>query len=159
MIDIIDADLTLPQHAEAVVSLLNQYAMDLMGGKHALSEFTQKNLAAELAKRFSAHVILAFADGHPAGLMIGFEGFSTFACKPLINIHDVVVIEQYRGRGIAKRMLAHMEDIARRIGCCKLTLEVLEGNTVAQTLYRSCGYGGYALDPAMGNALFWQKKL
>jgi ribosomal protein S18 acetylase RimI-like enzyme len=159
MLEIFNADPALPEHGEAIVSLLNQYAMDLMGGKEPLSEFTQKNLASELSKRESAHVILAYVDGNPAGLVIGFEGFSTFACKPLINIHDVVVIEKYRGRGISKKLLAHMENIARDIGCCKLTLEVLEGNALAQSLYRACGYEGYALDPSMGQALFWQKKL
>lgn len=159
MIEIIDANLSLSRHAEAVLSLLNQYALDLMGGKETLSEFTQNNLASELAKRPSARVALAFVDNDPAGLIIGFEGFSTFACKSLINIHDVVVAEKYRGRGISKKMLVHMEKIARDIGCCKLTLEVLEGNTLAQSLYRSCGYEGYSLDPQMGKALFWQKKL
>jgi ribosomal protein S18 acetylase RimI-like enzyme len=159
MIDIVDANLSIPKHADAIMSLLNEYALDLMGGKEALSEFTNKNLVAELGKRPSAHVILAFVDNNPAGLLIGFEGFSTFACKPLLNIHDVVVAEKYRGRGISKKLLAHAEEIARRIGCCKLTLEVLEGNTVAQDLYQSCGYEGYALDPSMGKALFWQKKL
>jgi ribosomal protein S18 acetylase RimI-like enzyme len=159
MIEIINADLSLPKHAEALLTLLNEYALDLMGGKEALPEFVKTNLVAELKRRPSAYAILAFVEGNPAGLMIGFEGFSTFACKPLINIHDIVVAEKYRGRGISKKMLSHMEKIAQDIGCCKLTLEVLEGNTVAQSLYRSCGFEGYALDPTMGKALFWQKKL
>jgi ribosomal protein S18 acetylase RimI-like enzyme len=159
MIEIINADLSLPRHAEALVILLSEYALDLMGGKEALPEFAKKNLAAELKRRSSAHVVLAFVDGIPAGLMIGFEGFSTFACKPLINIHDVVVAEKFRGLGLSRKMLSHMEQIAQKLGCCKLTLEVLEGNSVAQTLYRSCGFEGYALDPTMGKALFWQKKL
>lgn len=159
MVEIINADLSLPKHAEALLTLLNEYALDLMGGKEALSEFVKTNLVAELKRRPSAHVILAFVEANPAGLMIGFEGFSTFACKPLINIHDVVVVEKYRGRGLSKEMLSHMEKIAQDIGCCKLTLEVLEGNSVAQSLYRSCGFEGYSLDPTMGKALFWQKKL
>ena len=41
----------------------------------------------------------------------------------------------------------------------KLTLEVLEGNSVAQSAYRAFGFEGYELDPQMGKALFWQKKL
>ncbi|MGZ5818879.1 MAG: GNAT family N-acetyltransferase [Burkholderiaceae bacterium] len=159
MIEIINADLSLKKHAEALLTLLNEYALDLMGGKEALPEFVKTNLVAELKRRLSAHVILAFVEGNPAGLMIGFEGFSTFACKPLINIHDVVVAEKYRGRGLSRKMLSHMERIAQDSGCCKLTLEVLEGNTIAQTLYRSSGFEGYALDPTMGKALFWQKKL
>jgi ribosomal protein S18 acetylase RimI-like enzyme len=159
MIDIINADLSLPKHAEVLINLLSEYALDLMGGKEALPAFVKENLAAELKRRPSAHVILAFVENKPAGLMIGFEGFSTFACKPLINIHDVVVAAQYRGRGLSRKMLSHMEKTATEIGCCKLTLEVLEGNTVAQSLYRSCGFEGYTLDPTMGKALFWQKKL
>ena len=52
-----------------------------------------------------------------------------------------------------------MRKIAVRIGCCKLTLEVLEGNAIAQAAYKACGYAGYELDPKMGKAMFWQKKL
>lgn len=156
---IIEADLALPQHAEATVTLLNAYAQDVMGGGAPLPPFTQANLATELQKRANAHVILAFVEQEPAGLIICMEGFSTFACKPLLNIHDVMVLPKFQGQGIAKRMLEKAEDIAHRLGCCKLTLEVLEGNATAQALYRARGFAGYALDPAMGRAMFWQKKL
>lgn len=159
MIDIIDADLSLPLHADAILSLLAEYALDIMGGNEPLPESVKTSLIPELRKRASVHIVLAFVDEEPAGLLISFEGFSTFSCKPLLNIHDVVVGNKFRGRGISRQMFSHIEDIARRIGCCKLTLEVLEGNAIAQNLYRSCGYEGYALDPVMGKALFWQKKL
>ncbi len=43
--------------------------------------------------------------------------------------------------------------------CCKLTLEVLEGNHIAQAAYTKFGFSGYELDPEMGRALFWEKKL
>jgi hypothetical protein len=56
-------------------------------------------------------------------------------------------------------MLNKAEEIALGLGCCKLTLEVLEGNTIAQVAYKSCGYSGYELNPKMGKAMFWQKKL
>jgi hypothetical protein len=36
---------------------------------------------------------------------------------------------------------------------------VLEGNTIAMAAYRSLGFEGYQLDPALGKALFWEKKL
>jgi ribosomal protein S18 acetylase RimI-like enzyme len=56
-------------------------------------------------------------------------------------------------------MLARAEAIARERGCCKMTLEVLEGNRTAQALYKSLGFAGYELDPEMGKAMFWQKLL
>lgn len=46
---------------------------------------------------------------------------------------------------MAKLLLAAVEDQARQLGCCKLTLEVLEGNAVARSLYRACGFEGYEL--------------
>lgn len=159
MLEVVDADLSLPEHAEAVVRLLNAYALDAMGGGQGLSEFAQANLIAELRRRPSMRAILAYADGEPAGLAICIEGFSTFACQPLLNIHDLTVAPQFRGRGIAKLLLRKAEAIARQMGCCKLTLEVLEGNIVAQSAYRACGYAGYALDPQLGRAMFWQNKL
>ncbi len=56
-------------------------------------------------------------------------------------------------------MLEVAEPVAHRLGCCKMTLEVLEGNVAAQAAYQSCGFAGYELDPCMGKALFWKKKL
>ena len=159
VIEIAEADLMLPEHARAVVQLLDDYARDPMGGGKALPTFVKANLVAELRKRDAAHVILAFVDGKPAGLVICLEGFSTFACLPLLNIHDVIVSAEYRARGLCKRMMAAAESIALRLGCCKMTLEVLEGNIVAQAAYTSCGFASYKLDPRMGKAMFWEKKL
>lgn len=159
LIDIREADLSLPAHAEATVYLLNQYALDPMGGGDGLSAHAKANLVEQLRRRQWARVILAWADTEPAGLAICFEGFSTFACRPLLNIHDLVVVEKFRGRGLARQILHKAESLAREMGCCKLTLEVLEGNRVAQSLYRACGYAGYELDPAAGKAMFWQRQL
>jgi len=117
------------------------------------------NLVPALRQRPGVHVVLAFVAGQPAGMAICMEGFSTFACMPLLNLHDVMVSAAFRGQGLAKRLLAQAEAVAVGLGCCKLTLEVLEGNAVAQAAYRACGFEGYALDPAMGRAMFWQKKL
>lgn len=159
MIDIVEADLSLSAHAEAMIQLMDAYAIDPMGGGQGLSHYVKVNLSAELAKRKSAHVILAFVDSQPAGLVVCLEGFSTFACKPLLNIHDAMVALPYRGRGLSKLLLQKAEEIALDLGCCKLTLEVLEGNHVAQSAYKAFGFSGYELNPKMGKALFWEKKL
>ncbi|NOT20556.1 MAG: GNAT family N-acetyltransferase [Sideroxydans sp.] len=159
MEEILIADLALQAHAAAIVQLLNEYAKDEMGGGEELTAFVKSNLVVELRQRPSAHVLLAFIDGIPAGMAICLEGFSTFSCKPLLNVHDMIVASQYRRRGLSKRLLAKAEDIALRLDCCKLTLEVLEGNVVAQASYKASGFAGYELDPKMGKAMFWQKKL
>jgi len=148
-----------PAHATALLDLMDQYARDPAGGDKPLDAFARDNLIAELAARPFMFSVLAFDDDTPVGLVNAIEGFSTFACRPLVNVHDVVVAASHRGRGIAARMFAEVEAIARERGACKLTLEVLDGNTPARALYRRLGFAAYQLDPAMGHAQFLQKWL
>lgn len=159
MIEIIEADYSLPEHGAAIVQLMDVYARDPMGGGKGLSAEVKANLVPALAKLAIARTILAYIDGEAVGLVNCMQGFSTFACQPLLNIHDVIVLPAYRGRGVAKLMLGKAEAIALEMGCCKLTLEVLEGNHPAQRAYQSVGFRPYSLDPKMGRALFWEKKL
>lgn len=158
-ISIIRADYRNPLHGDAIVALLDAYARDPMGGGHRLPEAVRATLVGSLAAFPTAFSVLAMVGDAPAGLANCFDGFSTFACKPLVNIHDVVVAPDHRGRGIARRLFAEIEAIAREKGCCKLTLEVLSGNAAAMALYGSLGFGDYVLDPAQGKAVFWQKSL
>ncbi len=161
-IRICQADYGRATHASAVVSVLDAYARDPMGGGDGLSDFARANVVQQLAQRPQAYSVLAFEgadDSRPVGLVNCIEGFSTFACRPLVNVHDVAVVSAYRGQGIAEGMLALAEQIARRRGACKLTLEVLSGNAGAMRLYQRCGFARYQLDPAMGQAQFLQKWL
>jgi ribosomal protein S18 acetylase RimI-like enzyme len=152
------ADYLNDQHAKDIGHLLNIYAEDPMGGGAPLSDLIKENLAKELSKVPHAFSVICYVNGQPAGLINCFEAFSTFKCKPLINIHDIVVVSEFRELGISQRMLAKVEEKAKDMGCCKITLEVLEGNEVAQKSYIKFGFDGYELDPKMGKALFWQKE-
>ena len=159
MIAVVRARYDDPSHATALVDLLDHYARDPAGGGEPLSDFARGNLVAALAARPFVFSVLAFDGDTPVGLINAIEGFSTFACKPLVNVHDVVVIASHRGRGIAARLFAEVEAIARERGACKLTLEVLDGNASARALYQRLGFAAYQLDPAMGHAQFLHKWL
>lgn len=159
MFDISLADLDSAEHARHIVELLDAYAKDRMGGGEPLSDFAQKNLIRELRKRWDCCVVLAWQDDQPAGLAICFEGFSTFACRPTLNVHDFFVEPSFRGCGLSIALLKRVESVAVERGCCKLTLEVLEGNHAAQHVYKKFGFVGYQLTPEMGRAMFLEKKL
>ena len=150
--------------SRAWLDLLDHYAQDPMGGGEGLSEHARGHLVRELRVFPGFHGALAWMtadDGSetPVGLINCFTGFSTFAARPLLNIHDVVVHADYRGRGIGRALLAWAEQRARDLGCCKLTLEVLSNNTAALAAYERAGFAPYVLDPAAGQALFLQKLL
>ncbi|MEJ2481201.1 MAG: GNAT family N-acetyltransferase [Acidihalobacter sp.] len=159
MIEIVELDLTLPAHAEALLEMMSGYSLDAMGAGKPLPETVRTELVPRLRERNDYLGVLAFDGEEPAGLAHGFEGFSTFMARPLLNIHDVFVASAHRGQGLAPRMLARLEELARERGCGKLTLEVLESNTPAQAAYRKFGFEAYMLDPKTGRAFFWEKKL
>ncbi len=158
-IELIQADYHNEQHGKDLVMLLNAYALDPMGGGEALADDVQKNLVATLAMRNDFLTLLCYVDGKPAGILNCVEGFSTFKCKPLLNIHDCGVLKEYRGLGLSQKLFFEAEKISRQRGYCKLTLEVLQGNVVAQNAYKKLGFTGYELNEDTGQAMFWEKVL
>jgi len=158
-ISLIQADYHNEQQGRDLVMLLNAYALDPMGGGKALSDDVQKNLVSTIAKRDDFLTLLCYIDDKPAGILNCVEGFSTFTCKSLLNIHDCGVLKKYRGLGISQKLFIEAEKISRERGYCKLTLEVLEGNIVAQNAYKKLGFSGYELDVKTGKAMFWEKVL
>ncbi len=97
-IEIVRVDFSHPSHTDALVPLINEYACDPMGGGEALSQYSRENLVCDLEKRQNALLLMAFDGDKAVALTICFEGFSTFRCKPLLNIHDVMVSKHYRHR-------------------------------------------------------------
>ena len=156
-IHILQADYRKPDQAEAILQLMNHYALDPMGGGQPLSPEAQDGLIQALVARPYALTLLAFDDDTAVGLLNAFESFSTFACKPLINIHDLVITREYRGLGISHRLLQALQQIAIGRGCCKLTLEVLSDNFTAKAAYQEFGFQPYQLSAETGQAEFWQK--
>lgn len=153
------ADYSDKRHAEDIITLLDHYARDIAGGGNALDERVKANLTDELAVLPNAFSVLAYQRNKAVGLMNCFMGFSTFKCQPLVNIHDIVVIEPLRRRGVCSQMLRKVEEIARDRDCCKLTLEVLQGNRPAYNAYEKFGFTPYELDSSQGTAQFLEKSL
>jgi len=159
MCQVIPVDLNDATHAMAWLELLDHYASDPMGGGEGLSEYAKVHLVGTMREVPGFHGALAWLDGRAVGLIDCFAGFSTFAARPLLNVHDIVVRAELRGQGIGQALLRWAEERARELGCCKLTLEVLANNTRAMASYKQAGFAPYVLDPAAGHALLLQKYL
>ncbi|MEJ2639130.1 MAG: GNAT family N-acetyltransferase [Desulfosarcinaceae bacterium] len=158
-IEIVIADLERKGHQRAIVDLLDAFSRDTMGNGRPMAADVRARLIPGLRAHPTTLIFLAFVGERPVGLAVCFHGFSTFAAKPLINIHDFVVLPEARGLGIGRRLLAAVEKEARRRGCCKVTLEVQENNHRARKVYAAAGFRQATYAEAAGGALALTKPI
>jgi ribosomal protein S18 acetylase RimI-like enzyme len=157
-VTVIEADLQNSQHQAAIVYLVDAYARDPMGNGEGLPTEVRDRLIEGLRQHPTSLIFMAFAGDDPVGIAVCFVGFSTFAARPLINIHDLAVVPAYRGQGVGRLLLTRVESRGRELGCCKLTLEVRADNHRAQRLYTRAGFGEMTLSQGAGT-WFLQKPL
>ncbi len=157
-IGIIEADLAQPSHQRAVCEMLDAYARDPMGGGRPLEDAVRERLVPALRDHPTTLILLAYDGAKPVGIAACFRGFSTFAARPLLNLHDLSVVAEYRGRGIGRLLLAAVEEQAQALGCAKVTLEVLEANP-ARKLYEAMGYASPEYFKGSGQSLFLAKSM
>ncbi len=133
------ADLDSPTDAAIIVALVDDYAQDPMGGGKPLPDAVKNQMVPGMQATPGTLVIIAEHDGTPVGLANCFTAYSTFRAKPLINIHDLCVHHDWRGKGVGSTLLDAVAHEAALRGCCKITLEVREDNP-ARRLYERKGY-------------------
>jgi len=159
LIRIVEANLSLRADQEAVLAMVDAYSRDAMGDGKSLDPDVRTQLIPGLRRHPTTLIFLAFDGDQPIGAAVCFIGFSTFAAKPLINIHDFVVLPTSRGKGIGRQLLEAVETKAKQLGCCKLTLEVMDKNHQAVRMYHAAGFERYALQEEAGAAIFMSKPL
>lgn len=153
-VSVLKCNFNKKEHLEAVVRLMNAYIADEMGGGRPIEGRRALYLVDGLNNQPNALVLLAFLDGQIVGLCNAFESFATFTVQKCINVHDLIVMKEHRGKGIGRALLQEVVDIADDRKCSKVTLEVREDNKVAQSLYYSMEFG-----PTNPPMKFWVKKL
>jgi GNAT superfamily N-acetyltransferase len=158
-IRIVEADLGRADHQQATLHLVDSYSRDAMGDGKPLAPEVRASLIDALRKHPTTIVFVAFQADLPVGIAVCFLSFSTFAARPLINIHDLHVLPSHWGRGIGKALIAAVEAKALVTGCCKLSLEVPEDNHRARRTYASAGFANGQLEPEGGQFLFLTKDL
>jgi len=96
-----------------------------------------------LQERFShlqSLVFLAFVDGEAVGFTQLYPSFSSVSLRRTYVLNDLFVLPEFRGRGVARGLLALAESQARQLGALRLTLSTAHTNTEAQRLYQAAGW-------------------
>lgn len=152
-VEIIQADLSVDEHCRAIVDLTDRYAREPMGMEQPLPKVVKESLIENLRNFPCSLHFLAYVGGEPAGLANCMIGFSTFCASGVLNVHDLTVAREFRGKGVGGALLEAVEQEALDKGYCKLTLEVREDNR-AKNLYERQGFSSG--NPQM---VFMEKKL
>lgn len=133
------ADFTDSKHQNDIKVVLNAYSLDPMGNGKSLDSAILEKVVKDMAHIPGAFSFLAYHKGKAVGLVNCFTGYSTFKAKPLVNIHDIVVLPESRGLGIGDALLKTVLAEAKKRNCCKVTLEVRNDNK-AKNLYLRAGF-------------------
>lgn len=95
--------------------------------------------------------LMLCAEGE-GGELLGYVGMQHVLDEGYIG--NVCTAPQHRRRGVARALLAELEERSRRLGLAFLTLEARASNAAAIALYEGAGYGrvgtrpGYYQHPA-----------
>jgi ribosomal protein S18 acetylase RimI-like enzyme len=136
-----EADLLDPEQVRALIAIIDCYAREPGGQNAPLSAHARAALAPGLSAHPAAFALLAWRGNDAIGAAVCVWGFSTFTGCPSLNVHDLAVLPEHRGRGVGRRLLEEIERRARERGSSKLTLEVHATNEGAMRLYRRFGFG------------------
>ena len=143
-IDVWICDFTDAEDRDAFARLMAEFAAEPVSSRADLDHAHFTRVADDLARRAGTLVLLAARGESESteGVLIAFEGYSSFAQAQLFNVHDVHVAPAARGHGVGTALMSALEDLAREHRFAKVTLEVAASNTGAIALYRRLGYAG-----------------
>ena len=104
---------------------------------------TEAGLREQLfGERPAAEVLVAEADGEPAGFALFFHTFSTFLGKRGLYLEDLFVRPAFRGLGLGKHLMAALARIAVQRDCGRFEWSVLDWNEPSIAFYRRLGAVG-----------------
>jgi len=143
-VNVIPCDFGNKGHCNALADLMNEYITDKMGGGEPYNDLQKEKLISGLRDHPSKLVLLAKSGEQFIGLVTCFVNFATFTVKPFINVHDIIVTQTWRNKGVGQKLLAEVINKARDLCCSKVTLEVREDNINAKYVYNKLGFSDAA---------------
>jgi GNAT superfamily N-acetyltransferase len=132
-----------------LILVLNHFEADLTGDRkreRAAAAAYYDELNQRLSRR-NGRIVLAEIEGVAVALM-GFTldedaAYVSDDVRRHGTVTDLVVQEEWRGRGIARVLLAEAERLTREAGLTRLTIGALVANEKAERTYRAFGFDPY----------------
>ncbi len=93
-----------------------------------------------LMKRDEEGFFVAEIDGKIAGFVAADSTWYSFFDAEVGEIHEIVVLKEYKGKGIGKKLMEAAENYLKSKGYSIIELWVGEKNHVAKKFYEKLGY-------------------
>ena len=101
---------------------------------------TEKSLGESLfGPQASAEAVIAYSATEPVGFAVFFHNYSTFLGRSGLYLEDLFVLPEWRARGVGRRLLGYVANIAVTRDCGRLEWSVLDWNEPAIRFYRALG--------------------
>ena len=106
---------------------------------HELTVTESKLRQALFGPRPAAEVVLGYVGTEAVGFAVYFPSFSTASGARGLYLEDLYVEPEWRGRGLGRKLFAHVAKVAAERGSGGLSWSVLNWNESAIRFYRSLG--------------------
>jgi GNAT superfamily N-acetyltransferase len=101
---------------------------------------TEADIRASLfGPRPYAECVFACLANQPVGFALFFHNYSTFLGQPGLYLEDLFVRPSVRGKGVGRKLLVYLAQLAVERGCGRLEWAVLNWNEPAIRFYENLG--------------------
>ncbi len=105
-----------------------------------LLKATEESLTESLfGSKQAAEVSLIYEGSQAVGYAVYFHNFSTIEGKHGLYLEDLFIKPPFRGKGIGKKVLKHLANLALERGCTRFEWLVADWNKPAVDFYRKIG--------------------
>jgi len=127
-----------PTDASRVAALFDLYRQ--FYGKAPDSDVAREFIRERLERNESVIFLAEDDSGRALGFVQLFPSFTSVQARRLWVLNDLYVAKEARGLGVGRALMNAARDHAVKTGAKRLTLETMEDNVKAWTLYESLGY-------------------
>ena len=94
----------------------------------------------QLLNNAYSHLLVAALEDTPVGFIHFTVRQTILHRSPSALIDELVVAEEYRGKGVGRQLVQASIEKCRQLGCCEVEVSTEKTNLKARKFYKQCGF-------------------